>query len=83
MLIYRRSSSLQIVGYADADWGGCKDTLKSTSGYVFTLSGGVISWKSRKQTARASSTTHKLHAEFVAMYEANGQAIWMKKFIPN
>jgi hypothetical protein len=37
MLTYRRSSSLQIVGYADADWGGCRDTLKSILGYVFTL----------------------------------------------
>jgi hypothetical protein len=30
MLTYRRSNSLQIVGYANADWGGCRDTLKST-----------------------------------------------------
>ena len=79
MLTYRRSNSLQIVGYADADWGGCRDTLKSTSGYVFMLSGGAISWKSCKQTARASST---MHAEFVATYEATGQAIWIKKFVP-
>jgi hypothetical protein len=67
-----RSSSLQIVGYADADCGGCRDTLKSTSGYVFTLSRGAISWKSCKQTARASST---MHAEFVATYEATGHVI--------
>ena len=43
------------------------------------LSGGAISWKSCKQTARASST---MHAEFVATYEATGQAIWIKKFVP-
>jgi hypothetical protein len=42
MLTYRRSNSLQIVGYADADWGGCRDTLKSTSGYVFMLSGELF-----------------------------------------
>jgi hypothetical protein len=72
MLIYRRSSSLRIVGYADVDQGGCRDTLKSTLGYVFTLSEGVISYKSYKQTTSASST---MHTEFVAMYEANGQAI--------
>jgi hypothetical protein len=46
--------------------------LKSTSGYVFTLSEGVISYKSYKQTTSASST---MHTEFVAMYEINGQAI--------
>jgi hypothetical protein len=63
MLTYKRSSSLQIVGYAYADSGGCKDTLKSPLGYVFTLPRGAISWKSCKQIARASST---MHAEFVA-----------------
>jgi hypothetical protein len=72
MLTNRRSSSLRIVGYADADLGGCRDTSKSNSGYVFTLSGGVISYKSCKQTARASST---MHAEFVAMHDANVQSI--------
>jgi hypothetical protein len=43
------------------------------------LSGGAISWKSCKQTARASST---MHTEFVATCEAIGQTIWIKKFVP-
>jgi hypothetical protein len=43
------------------------------------LSGGANSWKNCKQTARASLT---MHAEFVVAYEATGQAIWTKKFIP-
>jgi hypothetical protein len=46
MVTYKISNSLQIVGYADVDWGGCRDTLKSTSEYVVTLSRGAISWKS-------------------------------------
>jgi hypothetical protein len=79
MLTYRRSSPLQIAGYADADWGGCRDTLKSTSRYIFMLSGGAISWKRCKQTARTSST---MHAEFVATYGATRHEIWIKKFVP-
>jgi hypothetical protein len=79
MLYYRRSSSLQIVGYVDADWGSCRDTMKSALGYVFTLFRGAISWQSCKQTVRASST---MHTKFVGTYEATGQAIWMKKFVP-
>ena len=79
MLTYRKTDALEIVGYSDADWAGCVDIKKSTSGYVFTLAGGAISWKSSKQTVVASST---MHAEFVACYEATGQAIWLKKFIP-
>ena len=77
MLTYRRSDSLQIEGYSDSDYAG--DERKSTSGYVFTLAGGAISWKSSKQTVTTSST---MYAEFVACYEATGQVNWLKKFIP-
>ena len=76
-MTYRRSDSLHIVGYSDSDYAG--DNRKSTSGYVFTLAGGAISWKSSKQTVTTSST---IYAEFVACYEATGQVNWLKKFIP-
>jgi hypothetical protein len=76
MLTYRKSYSLQIVGYSDSDYAG--DDGKSTSGYVFTLAGGAISWKSSKQTITTSST---MYVEFVACYEATGQMNWLKKFI--
>jgi len=79
MLTYKRSDSLEVIGYSDADFAGCVDTTKSTSGYVFTLANGAISWKSSKQTLTASST---MQAEFVACYEAVGQAVWLKNFIP-
>jgi hypothetical protein len=77
MLTYRKTESLRIVGYSDSDYAG--DDRKSTSGYVFTLAGGAISWKSCKQTVTTSST---IYAEFVACYEATGQVNWLKKFIP-
>jgi hypothetical protein len=37
-------------GYSDANWISDADELNATSGYVFTLGGGVVSWKSCKQT---------------------------------
>jgi hypothetical protein len=58
---------------------GCLDTDRSTSGYVFKLAGGAISWGSSKQTVMTSFT---MYAEFVACYEAVGQAMWLKKFVP-
>jgi hypothetical protein len=76
-MTYRRSNSLQIVGYSDSDYTG--DDRKSMSEYVFTLAGRAISWKSSKQTVTTSST---MYAEFVACYEATGQMNWLKKFIP-
>uniref|UniRef100_A0A803L7X3 Retrovirus-related Pol polyprotein from transposon TNT 1-94 n=1 Tax=Chenopodium quinoa TaxID=63459 RepID=A0A803L7X3_CHEQI len=46
MLTYRRSDQLEIIGYTDFDFVGCQDSLKSTSGYIFVIAGGTISWKS-------------------------------------
>jgi hypothetical protein len=77
MLTYRRSDFLQIEGYSDSNYAG--EERKSTSGYIFTLAGGTISWKSSKQTVTTFST---MYAEFVACYEATGQVNWLKKFIP-
>jgi hypothetical protein len=65
MLTYRKTESLRIVGYLDSNYAG--GDRKSTSGYVFTLAGGAISWTSCKQTVTTSST---MYAEFVACYEA-------------
>ena len=79
MLTYRRSDNLEVVGYSDADFEGCKDSMKSTSGYICTFACGAISWKSSKQSVTASST---MQAKFVACYETSGQVKWLKKFIP-
>jgi hypothetical protein len=48
MLTFRRSDSLEIRGYSDADYAGDQYDRKSMSGYVFTLAGGSISWRSYK-----------------------------------
>ena len=77
--MYKRSDSLHIEGYSDLDFAGDVDDRKSTSGYVFTLAGGAILWKSSKQTVTASSM---MYAEFVACYEATRQVNWLKKFMP-
>jgi hypothetical protein len=69
MLTYERSDSLKIVGYSDSDFAGYLDIDRSTSGYVFKLTSGAISWSSSKQTVMISST---MYAEFVACYEAVG-----------
>ena len=78
MLTYRRSDQLEVTGYSDADFANCLDSRKSTSGFVFMLAGGAISWKSAKQSLIASST---MEAEFVACFEATNQALWLRNFI--
>ena len=78
MLTYRKSDQLEIIGYSDSDFAGCRDSMKSTSGYIYLLVRGAISWKSVKQSIVASST---MAAEFVACYEASNHGIWLQNFV--
>ncbi|GKD75885.1 retrovirus-related pol polyprotein from transposon TNT 1-94 [Tanacetum coccineum] len=50
-------SDLIVKGYVDSDYAGDLDGSKSTTGYVFTLSGGTVSWVSKLQSVVAMSTT--------------------------
>ena len=58
----RWTPSLQSVleGYSDSNWITNADELKATSGYIFTLGGGAISWRSCKQTILTKSTMEVL-----------------------
>ncbi|RVW76127.1 Retrovirus-related Pol polyprotein from transposon TNT 1-94 [Vitis vinifera] len=40
---------VKLDGYADSDWAGSVDDMKSTSGYVFTIGSGVVCWNSESQ----------------------------------
>ncbi|KAH9704808.1 hypothetical protein KPL70_011615 [Citrus sinensis] len=77
MLVYS-GDELIPVGYTDSDFMSDKDSRKSTSGYVFTLGSGAISWRSVKQSNIADSTTE---AEYVAASEAAKEAVWLRKFL--
>ena len=53
------------------------DDYKSTSGYVFLVAGGAITWRSKKQTTIALSST-ELEAEYIALSEAGREACWLR-----
>jgi hypothetical protein len=69
---------LQLVGYVDADWGGCKDTRRSTSAYVFKLVGATISWSTKRQATVATSSAE---AELQAASWATKEAIWLARLL--
>ncbi len=58
-------------GYSDSNWICDVDEIKATSGYVFTLGGGVVSWRSCKQTILTRST---MEAELTALDTATVEA---------
>jgi hypothetical protein len=63
----RSPGAIQISGYADADWGSDLTERKSTTGYIFMMNGGPVSWTSKKQTTVALST---MEAEYMALSDA-------------
>ncbi|GKB49316.1 retrovirus-related pol polyprotein from transposon TNT 1-94 [Tanacetum coccineum] len=71
-------SDLIVTGYVDSDYAGDLDISKSTTGYVFTLSGGTVSWVSKLQSVVAMSTTE---AEYVAAAESSKEAVWLKMLL--
>ena len=62
----------------DADYAGNVDDKRSTTGYVFTLVGVPICWKSMVQSLVALSTTE---SEYMAMTEAAKEVLWLKGLV--
>ena len=79
LILCYQGGDLKLKGYSNADWGGDPDESRSTSRYVFTLSGGAISWCSRKQDCITLST---MKTEYIARSIATQEAIWLRSFLP-
>lgn len=71
-------ASLGFTGYIDAFFADNVDDHKSTSGYVFRLFGDVISWKSRKQSITATSSTE---VECIGYALACKEAVWLRRLL--
>jgi hypothetical protein len=79
MLVYH-CEDLTTTSYTDFDFQSDHDSRKSTStsGYVYTLGGGPISWRSVKQSRIVDST---MEAEYVASCEVAKEVVWLRKFL--
>jgi hypothetical protein len=66
---------LDIHGLFDADWVGDLDHERYTSGYVFNLFGGEISWMIKRQVVVALSTTK---VEYMATTLTNKDSVWLQ-----
>ena len=65
-------------GYSDSNWISDADEIKATSGYLFTLGGGAVSWKSCKQTILTRST---MEAELTALDTTTVEAEWLRELL--
>ena len=67
-----------LIGYADSDWASDLDNRLSTTGNVFLMSGGAVSWISQKQATVSLSTAE---AEYVALGSATQETIWLRRLM--
>ncbi|KAJ7954712.1 Retrovirus-related Pol polyprotein from transposon TNT 1-94 [Quillaja saponaria] len=77
-LFYKKGEKSALTGFTDSDYVGDQDDRKSTSGFVFMLGSGAVSWSSKKQPIATLSTTED---EFVAVTSCACQAIWLKRIL--
>ncbi|KAI3692795.1 hypothetical protein L6452_32618 [Arctium lappa] len=77
-LIYGMQNNCDILGYCDSDYAGDRVSWKSTSGYVFTLGGTTVSWRSRLQSVVALSTTE---AKLIAAVESAKEAVHLQELL--
>ena len=73
-IMYKKGGDCRLVGYCDADYAGDHDTRRSTTGYVFMLGSGAISWCSKRQPTVSLSTTE---AEYRAAAMAAQESTWL------
>nr|GEW05421.1 hypothetical protein [Tanacetum cinerariifolium] len=68
-------SGFELTGFLDADYAGCKDTFKSTSGEAQFLGKKLVSWSSKKQECTSLSTAK---SEYVSLSACCAQVLWMQ-----
>jgi len=73
-----RGDLCPLSGYTDADWAGDTATRRSTSGYIFNLGSGAISWSSKRQPVVALSSCE---SEYMGETQATKEAIWLRRLL--
>uniref|UniRef100_A0A803R1P3 Reverse transcriptase Ty1/copia-type domain-containing protein n=1 Tax=Cannabis sativa TaxID=3483 RepID=A0A803R1P3_CANSA len=77
-LHFAPAKTLDLQGFTDADWAGCYDDRKSTSGYCIYFGGNLVSWCSKKQTVVARSSTE---SEYRALALATTELVWIQSVL--
>ncbi|XP_060669987.1 retrovirus-related Pol polyprotein from transposon RE1 isoform X4 [Ziziphus jujuba] len=77
-IFYKAHSSLILQAYSDADWAGCPDTRRSTTGWCMYLGDALISWKCQKQRKLSKSS---IESEYRAMSSACSEIVWLRRLL--
>ena len=77
-LTYVGQKRLEVRGYCDASYNSCNMTAKSVTGWVTTVGGAALSWKSQKQTNVAQSTAE---AKYIAPCSVSKECCYLKSIL--
>jgi hypothetical protein len=77
-LLLHPSMTTALLVYIDADWAGCPDTRKSTSGYAMFLGDNLVSWSSKRQTTVSRSSAE---AEYRVVANGVAEACWLRQLL--
>jgi hypothetical protein len=77
-LLLRRSRSTDLAVYTDADWAGCPDTRRSTTGYAVFLGDNLVSWSTKRHTVVSRSSAE---VEYHAVANGVAEATWLRQLL--
>jgi hypothetical protein len=77
-LIIHSTTSHSLIAYSDADWAGCPDTRRSTSGYCVFLGDNLVSSSSRRQPTVSRLSAE---AEYRAVATAVAETCWLRSLL--
>ena len=72
------NDGIVLTGFSDSDYAGDVDTRRSTTGFCFFFSNGIVTWSCERQRIVALSSTE---AEYVAAAAAAKEAIWLRRIL--
>lgn len=77
-ILLRSRNKTFMEGHCDSNYGSCELTRRSTTGYIFTFHGNLISWQTKLQKTVATSTTK---AEYMAAAAAAKEGLYLRKLL--
>ncbi|KAL8144668.1 hypothetical protein AgCh_003023 [Apium graveolens] len=73
-ILMSSTSSFNLRVFTDADWGSCKQTRQSITGYCVILGDSLVSWKCKRQATVSRSSAE---TEYRAMADSCCEITWL------